>query len=228
MSTVEDYINNKTQQEELEIGLFEQFHEMIEAAMPNCDTEAWAAPLWNAIEEYEIREERMCMFLAQIGHESADLTRLEENLNYSVDALIKMFGNRITENQAKKYGRSSEHAANQEAIANTIYGGSWGLNNLGNKEVGDGWKYRGRGVKQITGRYNYNQCGKALGVDLITYPNLLVTNKQISVKAAAWFFNKNTKGTDIVEVTRQINGGMNGLPDRKKRYEAALRAFNGE
>lgn len=220
--------NEEITKEELEVAQYEQFHDLIKAAMPNCDTTLWAPALWNAVNEYEIYGERMCMFLAQIGHESADLTRLTENLNYSVDALTKLFGNRITEAQAKKYGRSSEHKANQEAIANIIYGGSWGLDNLGNKEVGDGWKYRGRGAKQITGRYNYRQCGAALGVDLLEHPDLLTTSKHICIKSAAWFFNKHTKGTDIVEVTRQINGGMNGLPDRKKRYEAALRAYHGE
>lgn len=84
---------------------------------------------------------------------------LSENLNYSVAALTSKFPNRISVSDAQKYGRSAMQAANQEAIANTIYGGSWGKENLGNTQPGDGWKYRGRGLTQITGRRNYAKFG---------------------------------------------------------------------
>jgi putative chitinase len=82
-----------------------------------------------------------------------------ENLNYSVDALKSKFGNRISSSDAAKYGRTAMQKANQEAIANIIYGGEWGKNNLGNTQPGDGWKYRGRSLTQVTGRRNYAKFG---------------------------------------------------------------------
>lgn len=84
---------------------------------------------------------------------------LSENLNYSVASLTSKFPNRISVADAQKYGRSAMQPANQEAIANTIYGGNWGKENLGNTQTGDGWKYRGRGLTQITGRRNYAKFG---------------------------------------------------------------------
>lgn len=84
---------------------------------------------------------------------------VSENLNYSVAALTSKFPNRISVADAQKYGRSAMKPANQEAIANTIYGGNWGKENLGNTQTGDGWKYRGRGLTQITGRRNYAKFG---------------------------------------------------------------------
>lgn len=84
---------------------------------------------------------------------------VSENLNYSVAALTSKFPNRISVSDAQKYGRSAMQPANQEAIANTIYGGSWGRENLGNTQPGDGWNYRGRGLTQITGRRNYAKFG---------------------------------------------------------------------
>lgn len=82
-----------------------------------------------------------------------------ESLNYSVEALRSKFGNRISSSDAAKYGRTSTQKANQEAIANIIYGGEWGRQNLGNIQSGDGWKYRGRSLTQVTGRRNYAKFG---------------------------------------------------------------------
>ncbi len=84
---------------------------------------------------------------------------ITENLNYSTEALKAKFGNRISAADAQKHGRNSAHPANQEAIANIIYGGEWGKANLGNTQPGDGWKYRGRGLCQTTGRRNYAKFG---------------------------------------------------------------------
>lgn len=85
---------------------------------------------------------------------------VRENLNYSTDALISKFGrHRISEADARKYGRSGGRPANQEAIANAIYGGEWGRKNLGNTQSGDGWKYRGGGLPQVTGRANFRKFG---------------------------------------------------------------------
>lgn len=96
-----------------------------------------------------------------------------ENLNYRANVLAQKFGKRITTAQANQYGRiPPRQAANQEAIANIIYGGEFGLKQLGNKFAGDGWKYRGRGLVQITGRGNYEAFTKLLGIDLANRPEL--------------------------------------------------------
>lgn len=86
------------------------------------------------------------MFIAQMGNESGGFTKLVENLNYAADKLVGYFGShRITQQQADQYGRTNSHPANQEALANILYGGEWGKENLGNTEPGDGWKFRGMG-----------------------------------------------------------------------------------
>ena len=88
------------------------------------------------------------MFIAQMGHESGGFTRLVENLNYAAENLVPTFGShRITPQQAAALGRTATQPANQKAIANLVYGGEWGKKNLGNQIAGDGWKYRGRGLK---------------------------------------------------------------------------------
>lgn len=84
---------------------------------------------------------------------------ITENLNYSTEALKAKFGNRISAADAQKYGRNASHPANQEAIANIIYGGEWGKANLGNTQPGDGWKYKGAGLTQMTGRKNFSKFG---------------------------------------------------------------------
>lgn len=196
---------------------------LFKTAMPSMDTK-WTNPLIIAVEEFGITDERLCMFLAQIGHESNDLRTLTENLNYSVSALTALFGNRITVEQAEMFGRKPGQVADQVSIANIIYGGKWGERNLGNTEDGDGWKFRGRGAKQITGRYNYMKCGEALALPLLQAPYLLVEPIH-AVRSAAWFFTTYTDGIDIVKVTKQINGGSNGLDDRRERYERTLRVY---
>lgn len=200
---------------------------IIKAAMPKVNIEKWRDSIVRAANDWKIFDERFCMFLAQIGHESSDLNRLTENLNYSVEALLKMFGrHRISVEDAHKYGRKAGQTANQEALANILYGGEWGGRNLGNTTFGDGWKYRGRGAKQITGKHNYKVCGDAIDVDLLATPELLVRDKLVSMQAAAWFFDSRTTGTNIRTVTKQINGGFNGLEDREKRYNNALVEYN--
>ncbi|KDH14942.1 glycoside hydrolase family 19 protein [Klebsiella pneumoniae] len=182
----------------------------------------WFPHITAAMKEFGITAPLdQAMFIAQMGHESGGFTRLVENLNYSADSLVPTFGkHRITAQQAAALGRTATQPANQRAIANLVYGGEWGKKNLGNQVAGDGWKYRGRGLKQITGLANYRDCGIALKVDLITHPELLEQDSY-AARSAAWFFA--SKGClkwsgDLVRVTQIINGGQNGIDDRKARY----------
>lgn len=172
---------------------------------------------------------RVAGFLSQIGHESKGLAVLTEDLNYSVEALLRMFGrHRISEADARKYGRTATQRANQEAIANCIYGGEWGAKNLGNLHPGDGWRYRGRGFKQLTGRDNYLRCGAAIGEDLVGNPDQLLQPVNAAL-SAGWFWRTNGLNEladrgDVVAMTRRINGGDIGLPQRQALYAAAMTA----
>jgi putative chitinase len=173
---------------------------------------------------------RIAGFLSQIGHESAGFTRLTENLNYSTEALLDLFGrHRITEEQAKQHGRRGGQAANPEALANILYGGAWGAKHLGNTEPSDGWRFRGRGLKQLTGRDNYRRCGIALAEDFITDPDrlLLPVNAALS---AGWFWSINGLNAaadrgDVHSMTKIINGGVNGLDKRAALYAQGMEVF---
>lgn len=164
------------------------------------------------------------MFIAQLGHESAGFTSLVENFNYSVDGLKKTFGKRLTPYQCEMLGRvDGKQTAHQPQIANLVYG-----SRMGNVAEGDGWKYRGRGLLQITGRENYTKCGTALKLDLVSTPDLLEQERH-AARSAAWFFALRgclLYSGDIVRVTQIINGGQNGLADRKVRYSRAQAALS--
>jgi len=170
---------------------------------------------------------RMAGFLSQISHESARLSQVEESLNYSVDALLKMFGrHRITDTQARQFGRKPGRAANQEAIANALYGGAWGSKNLGNTQEGDGWKYRGRGLKQLTGRDNYRRCGNAIGENFVMFPDRLTLPVNACL-SAGWYWSVNKLNEiadrgDVRQMTRIVNGGAMGLPERTALYLQGL------
>ncbi|HHS2250661.1 TPA: glycoside hydrolase family 19 protein [Salmonella enterica subsp. enterica] len=158
------------------------------------------------------------MFLAQIGHESGGFTRIVENLNYSADGLKATFGKYFPGDTAQLYGRTADHPANQKAIANIVY-----AHRMGNIEENDGWNYRGRGLIQITGLENYTRCGVALKLDLVANPGQLELERH-AARSAAWFFV--IKGClkysgDLVRVTQIINGGQNGIGDRRERFEKA-------
>lgn len=191
-------------------------------------------PIEDAMGLYEITEPRVVAgFLSQIGHESSNLSVLTENLNYRAAALLTMFSRqRISVEDANRYGRTTEQAAQPEEIANRIYGGDWGAKNLGNTEPGDGWKYRGRGLKQLTGRSNYRACGEALGLNLIEDPDQL-TQPLPAALSAAWFWASRRRLSiddaaqqgDVRKMTKLINGGDLGLAQREVLYTAALRAL---
>lgn len=161
---------------------------------------------------------RQAHFLAQVGHESAGFTKVEEGLNYSENALIAMFGKRINPAQAKAYGRNNDHPANQRMIANIIYANRNGNGGVGS---GDGYRYRGRGLIQITGKANYAALSGQLSADVVANPDLLTENLQAAMSAAAWWknhgLNELADQDDVTRITRVINGGTNGLDDRKSR-----------
>jgi putative chitinase len=180
---------------------------------------------------YDINTPRRVVgFLSQIGHESGGMETLEESLNYSVSRLLVMFGrHRISEADARKYGRAPGQPANQEMIANLVYGGAWGTEHLGNLVPGDGWLYKGRGLKQLTGRANYRKCGAAIGEDLVNNPErlLLPVNAALS---AGWFWserglNELADRGDVRAMTKRINGGDNGLDERQALWNAGLEVF---
>ncbi|KTG94923.1 glycoside hydrolase family 19 protein, partial [Enterobacter hormaechei] len=175
----------------------------------------WFPHIDAAMKEYGITAPLdQAMFIAQMGHESTRFTRLVENLNYAVENLVPTFGShRITQQQAAALGRTATQPANQKAIANLVYGGEWGKEHLGNQVSGDGWKYRGRGLKQITGLSNYRNCGHALKLDLVTQPELLEQD-EYAARSAAWFYVSRgclLHSGDVERVTLIINGGRNGL-----------------
>lgn len=162
--------------------------------------------------EYKIDTKlRLCHFLAQILHESGNLKYKSENLNYSAKALRSVFGKYFkTDEIANQYARKPEK------IANRVYANRMGN---GDEASGDGWKFRGRGLIQLTGKNNYKSCGDSVKLDLIKDPDLLINTAEASVKAACWFWNKNNLNSfadndDVKSITKRINGGFNGLEDR--------------
>lgn len=192
----------------------------------------WWPHLTRNLPDYQIVTlHRVAQWLAQMGHESGDLRTTTENLNYRVSALTAMFGNRISAADAARFGRNDQtgQRANQEAIANIIYGGEWGRRNLGNTQPGDGWKFRGRGLIQVTGRHNYATCSLALygNTILLDEPEILA-EPDGAVRSACWFWNTRNLNApadvqDTRTVTRLINGGTTSLPDRQDRYLRYLR-----
>jgi len=197
--------------------------------------EQWAPHLDAAMAHYKIdTPKRRAMFLSQIAHESNDLRTLSENLNYKAEALVILFGrHRITSAQAEQFGRTSTHPADPEALANILYGGEWGRVNLGNTQPGDGYKFRGQGPKQITGRANAaaarDRLRMALGTrvpDFEQHPELFTTPEWGAWSAGDFWNSRNLNSPadrgDVETVTRAINGGLLGLAERKARYLGAL------
>lgn len=177
-------------------------------------------PVLNAaMSRYQIvGTKRIAAFIAQVGHESGQLTRLVENLNYSADALRKTWPSRFDVELASAVARKPEQ------IANIAYG-----NRMGNIAPGDGWKYRGRGLIQITGKNNYRACGEALGLDLIAQPELL-EKPQHACMSAAWFWATNGLNTladadKFDAITQRINGGKTGAADRHAQHAKALKVL---
>ncbi|ELY6244241.1 glycoside hydrolase family 19 protein [Cronobacter universalis] len=186
--------------------------------------EKWYPHIVESMNTYGIdTPKRQAHFIGQIGTESGGFQSVQESLNYSVAGLA-IFGIRLTAAQREQLGRKPGEKAlspeRQAAIANIVYGGRFG-NNMN----GDGWKYRGRGLKQITFKANYEECGKALGLNLVDSPDLLLQDKYAAL-SAGWFWKANgcnqfADAGDVNGLTRRINGGLNGLQDRIDRTKRA-------
>lgn len=168
--------------------------------------------------------EHVAQWIAQIGHESAGMSRLVESLNYTPEGLRATWPSRFDEATAQRLGRHGNHAADQQEIAEIAYGGR-----LGNVHAGDGHRFRGRGLVQVTGRANYRECGQAIGADLEQEPSLLEM-RGTAAASTAWYWRKHRLtgfNGDVQIVTRKINGGLNGLADRQARYDKAFAVLSG-
>jgi putative chitinase len=179
----------------------------------------WLQPLENTFSKYDINTNvRQAAFIGQCGHESNNFKTLEENLNYSAKGLMSTWPSRFPSlEEATKYER------NPEKIANKVYGGRA---DLGNIEDGDGWKFHGRGVIQLTGRANYTVCGEALGQPFTSNPSLLL-DPEWACLSAGWFWNKKglnalADNEDWTTITKRINGGTIGLQDRIEKIHKAM------
>lgn len=159
---------------------------------------------------------RLAHFLAQCGHESGGFRAVQENLNYSADGLRRIFPKYFPGNLAESYAR------NPEKIASKVYGGRMGN---GDETTKEGFKFRGRGYIQLTGKSNYTAFAKAIGEDTVSNPDLVATKYPLA--SAAWFFSKNglnsiaDRGADsatVTAVTKRVNGGTIGLADRIKHF----------
>lgn len=167
------------------------------------------------------------MFLAQAIHESSGFKARVESFNYTPERLLAVFGpRRITVEQAHGLGRITGRAADERSIANVVYGGAWGLRNLGNIGPEDGWRYRGRGYFQLTGLDNYAAIGsvltKRLGrtVDLVGHPELLEEDEELAVMSAFAYWElrgcaRFAAAGDFEGLTKCINGGLIGYDERQ-------------
>jgi putative chitinase len=183
----------------------------------------WLEPLNNTLDKYEINtNNRIASFIGQCQQESGNFRWLEENLNYSTDSLMRTWSSRFPTKEI-----ADQYARNPEKIANKVYGGR-----MGNTEDGDGWFFRGRGIKQLTGRENYQRCGSGLGIDLLSKPDLLLEPKYACL-SAGWFWNKHNLNEladkqDYTTMTKRINGGLIGHEDRVKKIANCLQVLNNQ
>ena len=186
------------------------------------DPAEWAAVLEAACARREINtSKRVAMFLANTGHETAGGRRLRENLNYRPEALVKQWPRYFSPEYAAEVGRTDKQAADQKAIAEAAYNGR-----MGNKNLGDGWRFIGRGLMQTTGRYNYERLAEIVNMPVDDLPEWLETREGAAESAAIfWHANNCNDLADAGAVDRcrqRINGGLIGIDDVRARYATAL------
>ena len=193
----------------------------------NNDVDAWHAALVDVLPKYGITtERRMAHFISQCAHESNNFRSLEENLNYSEKSLLAVFG-RYFGSAPKR--SAAEYARKPEMIANYVYQDEFRSSKMGNTKAGDGWLFRGRGLKQLTGRDNYTRFGKSVDKTAEEAANYVATPKG-AVESACWFWGANNLNAiadtdDVTKMTKKINGGNIGLADRQARYTKAMEVF---
>lgn len=198
--------------------------ERLEKALYITDTTAstnWFNSFIDSLPEDMIESpNRIAGFLAQTSHESGKYKFLVENLNYSDKGLLKTFPKYFNESNVMEYARKPE------AIANRVYANRMGN---GDEASGDGWKYCGRGLIQLTGKNNYQAFADSEQMDIEELPNYLTTYVG-AVRSALWFWNKNNLNVtadagDLVMMTKKINGGTHGLAERTAEYKRILEIY---
>lgn len=197
----------------------------------NTEVEQWCEELNRAFDKYGINTpKRIAGFISQCAHESSDFRRLEENLNYSEDALNRVFGRYFGEGKRN----AADYARNPEKIANYVYMDEYRSKRgaLGNVHDGDGWRFRGKGLKQLTGRRNVEGFAKDFGITAEEASDWLET-KEGALASALWFWDTNNLNEvadtgDVAKLTKRINGGDIGLSDRQSRYSTAMQALTGD
>lgn len=203
-----------------------QFQQMIPT---NKEAAVWHPIAVDFFKKYDITtKNRIAGFMAQCAHESNDFRNLEENLNYSVDNLLRVFPRYFGNGKAdpSSYDRDPEKLANYVYMdENRTKAGA-----LGNTQPGDGWRFRGGGIKQLTGRNNYTAFGRDIGKSAEEAADYVRT-KQGAFESACWFWKKNNlarfaDADDIDGMSRKVNGGDIGLEDRRVRYARAKAIMN--
>jgi putative chitinase len=204
--------------------------DQLRAMIPtNKEVEAWCEELNKALPKYDITtDQRIAGFISQCAHESMDFTAMSENLNYREETLNKVFPRYFGPGKRN----AAEYAKNPEKIANYVYMDEFRTSKLGNTQPGDGWRFRGRGLKQLTGRDNYTRFAK--DYDLTAEEAAVwVETKEGALASALWFWNTNKLNAiadtgSVAALTKKINGGDIGLADRQARYTRAMAALGGK
>jgi putative chitinase len=212
---------------------------IVAAGVKQATAQKWVDAVAAACQEFNINTpQRIAGFLSQCAHESGGFERLQENLNYSADGMAGIWPKRFAvlgpdKKPVKKDGKNQPNKfalalhRKPEMIANVVYSSRMGN---GPTESGEGWLYRGRGLKQLTGKDNHRACSAGLGVDLVSNPDMLL-EPVYAARSAAWFWSTNkcnafADAGDIEGLTKKINGGLIGIDDRKKRYASAMSSLS--
>ena len=204
--------------------------DQLRAMIPtNKEVEAWCDELNKALPKYDITtDQRIAGFISQCAHESMDFNAMSENLNYREETLNKVFPRYFGPGKRN----AAEYARNPEKIANYVYMDEFRTSKLGNVHPGDGWRFRGRGLKQLTGRDNYTRFAK--DYDLTAEEAAVwVETKEGALASALWFWNTNKLNAiadtgNVAALTKKINGGDIGLADRQAPYAKAMAALGGK
>lgn len=185
----------------------------------------WVDALNKACEKFEINTNfRIAGFLSQVAHESGGFKFVKENLNYSPQALRSVFGKYFTDDSM-----ANAYARQPERIANKVYANRMGN---GDEASGDGYRYCGRGLIQLTGKDNYTAFSNATGSDAVNHPEI-VELPDAAALSAGWFWNSRKLNNyadeqNVVGMTKRINGGVNGLDDRQMRYAKIMDYFKSK